>query len=309
VYYPDDPRPAEWRQPVVAVGNFDGLHRGHLKIIDRVCRQAAEHALTPLVLTFEPHPPRVVRPDKAPPLLMTPAQKLYAIREAGVRDVAILRFTHDVSLWDPERFVQAVLVDWLRASEVWVGGNFLFGRERSGNFTLLRGLGQHYGFRVDKIDPVRYRDFVVSSTRIRRLIAEGRVDEAGALLGHSYFVDGVVVAGDGRGRTLGFPTANLSTANELLPPDGVYATVAHLGSALHASVTNIGARPTVAGSAGRTIETHLFDVARDLYGETLRVAFVQRLRDERKFPDFQALIEQIAADCARARDLFARVSL
>ena len=307
--FPDDPRPADWRQPIVAVGNFDGLHRGHQKILERVSRQAVERGVTPLVLTFDPHPPRVVRPDKAPPLLMTPEQKLQAIREAGMRGVAVVRFTHELSQWDPEAFVQAVLVDWLRASEVWVGGNFLFGRERSGNFTLLRGLGQHYGFRVDKIDPVRYRDFVVSSTRIRRLIAEGRVDEAGALLGHSYFVDGVVVAGDGRGRTLGFPTANLSTANELLPPDGVYATVAHLGSALHASVTNIGVRPTVAGAAGRTIETHLFDVARDLYSETLRVAFVQRLRDERKLPDLQALIEQIAADCARARDLFARVSL
>ena len=306
-HYPDDPRPVEWRQPVVAIGNFDGLHRGHLKIIDRACRQAAEHAVTPLVLTFEPHPPRVLRPDKAPPLLMTPAQKLEAIREAGIRDVAIVRFTHEVSQWDPERFVQAVLVDWLRASEVWVGGNFLFGRDRLGNFTLLRALGQHHGFRTEKIDPVRYKEFVVSSTRVRRLVAEGRVDEAGALLGHAFTLEGRVVNGHGRGRTIGFPTANIVTDNELLPPHGVYATVARVGPAMHASVTNIGVRPTF--GAGHSIETHLLDVDVDLYGAPVRLAFVQRLRDERTFADTAALTAQIAADCARARDLFARVSL
>jgi riboflavin kinase/FMN adenylyltransferase len=306
-YYPDDPRPAEWRQPVVAVGNFDGLHRGHLKIIDRVCRQAAEHACTPLVLTFDPHPPRVVRPDKAPPLLMTASQKLQAIREAGIRDVAIVRFTHDVSQWAPERFVEAVLVDWLRASEVWVGGNFLFGRDRLGNFTLLRSLGQQHGFRTEKIDPVRYKDFVVSSTRVRRLVAEGRVDEAGALLGHAFTIEGHVVDGHGRGRTIGFPTANIATDNALLPPDGVYATVARVGTSMYASVTNIGVRPTF--GAGHAIETHLLDVDVDLYGAALRLAFVLRLRDERTFPDVAALSAQIAADCARARDLFARVSL
>jgi riboflavin kinase/FMN adenylyltransferase len=306
-HYPDDPRPAEWRQPVVAVGNFDGLHRGHLKIIDRVCRQAGEHALTPLVLTFDPHPPRVVRPDKAPLLLMTQAQKLQAIREAGIRDIAVVRFTHEVSQWAPERFVEAVLVDWLRASEVWVGGNFLFGRDRLGNFTLLRALGQQYGFRTEKIDPVRYKDFVVSSTRARRLVAEGRVDEAGALLGHPFTLAGCVVDGDGRGRTLGFPTANIATENELLPPHGVYATVTRVGSAMHASVTNIGVRPTF--GAGHSIETHLLDVDVDLYGAPVGLAFVMRLRDERAFADTAALQAQIAADCARARDLFARVSL
>ena len=306
-YYPDDPRPADWRQPVVAVGNFDGLHRGHLKIIDRVCRQAAEHGLTPLVLTFDPHPPRVLRPDKAPPLLMTMPQRIQAVREAGVHDVAVVRFTHEVSRWDPERFVHAVLVDWLRASEVWVGGNFLFGRDRLGNFTLLRALGQQHGFRAEKIDPVRYKDFVVSSTRVRRLVSEGRVDEAGALLGHAFALEGRVVDGDGRGRSLGFPTANILTENELLPPHGVYATVTRVGSALHASVTNIGVRPTF--GAGHSIETHLLGVDADLYGVPVQLAFVQRLRDERTFADVAALSAQIAADCARARDLFARVSL
>jgi riboflavin kinase / FMN adenylyltransferase len=308
VHYPDDPRPADWRHPVVAIGNFDGLHRGHLKILDRVARQASERGSTPLVLTFEPHPPRVVRPDKAPPLLMTPAQKLEGLAGAGVRGAAIVRFTHALSQWEPDTFVRNVIVDWLHASEVWVGGNFLFGRERSGNFTLLRSLGTHYGFRVEKIDPVRYKEFVVSSTRIRRLVSEGRVDEAAALLGHHYFIDGQVVRGDARGRDLGFPTANLETDNELLPPHGVYATAAILDRAILGSITNIGVRPTFGGTV-RTFETHLLDWDGDLYDRSLRIAFIQRLRDERVFADVTALRAQIALDGARARELFAGVSL
>jgi riboflavin kinase/FMN adenylyltransferase len=308
-YFPDDPRPCEWRTPIVAVGNFDGLHRGHAKILDRVCRQAAERAATPLVLTFEPHPPRVVRPDKAPPMLMTAGQRLDALRTAGVHGVAVVRFTHDLSQWEPETFVQRVVVDWLRASEVWVGGNFLFGRNRAGNFTLLRLLGQQHGFRAEKIDPVRYKDFVVSSTRIRRLLTEGRVDEAAALLGHHYAIDGHVVRGDQRGRVLGFPTANVETANELLPPHGVYITLAVLDGTVRPSVTNIGLRPTFGGGRAATIETHVLDFDEDLYGRPMRLLFVQRLRDERVFDGPEALRAQLAADTARARELFGRISL
>ena len=150
-------------------------------------------------MTFDPHPPRVVRPDKAPPLLMTKAQKLEAFEETGLQGAAIVRFTSELSRWDPEMFVRTVLVDWLRVSEVWVGANFLFGHDRTGNFSLLRALGARYGFRAEKIDPVRYKDFVVSSTRIRRLLGDGRVDEAGALLGHQYYIEGHVVRGDQRG--------------------------------------------------------------------------------------------------------------
>src|SRR5687767_15452307 len=226
IHFPDDVRPPWVHHPVLALGNFDGLHRGHLKIVERVRRGAAEHGGTPMAMTFDPHPPRVVRPDKAPPLLMTKAQRLEALHGAGIGCVAVVRFTRELSEWEPEAFVRTVLVDWLRVSEVWVGANFLFGHERSGNFSLLRTLGQRYGFRSEKIDPVRYKDFVVSSTRIRRLVGEGRVDEAGALLGHHYFIDGQVTKGAGRGREMGVPTANLTTGNELVPPSGVYATLA-----------------------------------------------------------------------------------
>jgi len=307
--FPDDPRPIRWHKPVLALGNFDGLHRGHTKIIERVRRVAAERSATSLVLTFDPHPPRIVRPDKAPALLMTLAQKIEALEKSGIQGVAIVRFTVELSRWEPETFVKTVLVDWLRVGEVWVGADFLFGRDRSGNFSLLRALGAHYGFRAEKIDPVRYKDFVVSSTRVRRLVSEGRVDEAGALLGRHFFIDGVVVKGAGRGRELGVPTANLETKNELLPPHGVYATAVTIDGIIYAGVTNIGLRPTFADTARSMIEVHVLDADRDLYGQTLRLGFVQRLRDERRFPDVDALKAQIDADVRRARRLFDRLSV
>ena len=307
-YYPDDP-PPRWHNPVLAMGNFDGLHRGHAKIIDRVRRRAGERGGTPAAMTFDPHPSRIVRPDKAPALLMTTGQRLEALARAGMQGVAVLRFTHEMSLWDPEMFVRTVLVEWLHVAEVWVGANFLFGHDRAGTFTVLRGLGSRYGFRAEKIDAVRYKDFVVSSTRIRRLVSEGRVDEAGALLGHHFFIDGTVVRGAERGREIGFPTANLQTANELLPPAGVYATTASVNGIAWPSVTNVGLRPTFGDVDRIQVETHLLDATRDLYGAQVRLSFVQRLRDERKFPDVDALRAQIDADCRTARRLFGRISL
>ncbi|HTM27678.1 MAG TPA: bifunctional riboflavin kinase/FAD synthetase [Vicinamibacterales bacterium] len=307
-YYPDDP-PPRWHSPVLALGNFDGLHRGHAKIIDRVRRRAGERGGTPAAMTFDPHPSRIVRPDKAPALLMTTEQRLEALARAGMQGVAVLRFTHEMSLWDPEMFVRTVLVEWLHVAEVWVGANFLFGHDRAGTFTVLRGLGSRHGFRAEKIDAVRYKDFVVSSTRIRRLVSEGRVDEAGALLGHHFFIDGTVVRGAERGRQIGFPTANLQTANELLPPAGVYATTASVNGIAWPSVTNVGLRPTFGDVDRIQVETHLLDATRDLYGAQVRLSFVQRLRDERKFADVDALRAQIDADCRAARRLFGRISL
>lgn len=306
--FPEDP-PPRWHNPVLALGNFDGLHRGHMKIIDRVRRRAGERGGTPAAMTFDPHPPRIVRPDKAPLLLMTTAQRIEALGRAGMQGVALVTFTPELSRWDPDMFVRSVLVEWLRVVEVWVGANFLFGHDREGNFSSLRSLGARYGFRAEKIDPVRYKDFVVSSTRIRRLVSEGRVDEAGALLGHHYFIDGTVVRGAGRGRQIGVPTANLCTDNELLPPAGVYATLVTLDGVTRPSVTNVGMRPTFGDVDRLQIETHLLGVSRDLYDARLRLSFVQRLRDERAFPDVDALRAQIDADCRGAERLFRRISL
>ena len=309
IHFPEDARPAQWRHPVLALGNFDGLHRGHVKIIERIQRGAAERGGTSVVLTFDPHPPRILRPDKAPPLLMTKPQKLDALGRSGVHGVAVVRFTREMSQWAPEQFVRTVLVEWLRVSEVWVGADFLFGRDRSGNFSLLKSLGAQHGFRAEKIDPVRYKDFVVSSTRIRRLVSEGRVDEAGALLGHHYAIDGSIVEGAKRGREIGFPTANLATENDLIPPHGVYATTMTIDGAAYPSVTNVGTRPTFEDQVKTVVETHLINQSMDLYGRQVRLAFVQRLRDERKFPDLEALVEQIGADVRRAGRLFDRLSV
>jgi riboflavin kinase/FMN adenylyltransferase len=223
--------------------------------------------------------------------------------------VAVVRFTRELSQWDPETFARTVLSDWLHVAEVWVGANFLFGHDRSGNFSTLRTLGQRYGFRADKIDPVRYKEFVVSSTRVRRLVAEGRMDEAGALLGHHYYVDGRVVPGAHRGRGLGFPTANLETENELLPPNGVYATMMTVDGIIHPSITNVGVRPTFGDTTKTMIEAYILGYEGDLYGRQVRLGFVQRLRDERKFADVDALREQIEADRRRAERLFAQLSV
>ena len=262
-------------------------------------------------MTFDPHPPRVVRPDKAPPLLMTKAQKLDGLAQAGVDGAAIVRFTHELSQWEPETFVRTVLVEWLRVSEVWVGANFLFGHDRSGNFSLLRTLGARYGFKAEKIDPVRYKDFVVSSTRVRRLVSEARVDEAAALLGPSVCrLTAWWSAATQRGRTIGFPTANLCTENELaaaarrLRDDRHRRRHRDAVGHQHRRRGRPSTRP-----AGRPIETHIFDLDRDLYGATIRLGFVQRLRDERAFDSLDLLKSQIAADCARARVLFDRLSL
>ena len=178
VYFPDDPRPPRWMSPVLALGNFDGLHRGHQKIVERIRRSAADRGATALVLTFDPHPPRVVRPDKAPPLLMTMPQKVAALEKAGLHGVAVVRFTEAFSLLSPDQFVRQVLVDWLRVSEVWVGADFLFGHERAGTFSVLRSLGTQYGFRAEKIDPVRYKALsgrALDPRRIEILQDEGAI--------------------------------------------------------------------------------------------------------------------------------------
>jgi riboflavin kinase/FMN adenylyltransferase len=270
---------------------------------------ADERNAAAVAMTFDPHPSKIVRPDKAPTLLMTHAQKLDALRHAGMHGVAIVRFTPELAHWDPETFVRTVLVEWLHVAEVWVGANFLFGHDRTGNFSLLRSLGARYGFRAEKIDAVRYKDFVVSSTRIRRLVTEGRVDEAGALLGHHYSIEGSVVRGQQRGRDLGFPTANLCSENELIPPLGVYATTATLDGVAYPSITNIGKRPTFEESDETVIETHVLDLEKDLYNSRLNLGFVQRLRDEKKFEGIDALKKQIEVDRDQARSLFDRMGL
>jgi riboflavin kinase/FMN adenylyltransferase len=309
IRYPDAERPASWREPVIALGNFDGLHRGHMAIIERVVASAGRAGRTAALLTFDPHPRRVTGSEHAPRLLMTTRGKLEALESSGLDGVAIVGFTRELSLWSPEQFVSTVLVDWLDVSEVWVGANFLFGRDRAGDVKTLQTLGQRYGFRAERVESVLHNGTVVSSTRIRELAADGRVEEAADLLGRWHGVDGTVVRGDGRGRQIGFPTANLDSDAELWPRTGVYATFVGAAGAEWPAVTNIGCHPTVGACAEPVIETHLLEGGRDLYGQSLRVSFVARLRDERAFDSVDALTTQIADDCQRARILLKRFSV
>jgi riboflavin kinase / FMN adenylyltransferase len=226
-----------------------------------------------------------------------------------MQGVALVRFTRELSLWDPETFVRTVLVEWLRVVEVWVGANFLFGHDRAGTFTVLRTLGARYGFRAEKIDPVRYKEFVVSSTRIRGWSPRGGSTRRRRCSGTTTSSTAGSCAAPAAAASSGFPTANLETANEHLPPAGVYATLATIDGIVHPAVTNIGTRPTFGDADRLTIETHVLGHDGDLYERPLRLAFVQRLRDERAFPDVDALREQIDADCRSAQRLFRRISL
>ena len=309
IRYPDDPRPALWRSPVLALGNFDGLHRGHMAIVNRVIQAAHDRVRTPVLLTFDPHPRRITRSQDAPRLLMTTAGKIEALEHSGLAGVAIVRFTYELSQWTPETFVNAVLVDWLGISEVWVGANFLFGHDRAGDVSTLRALGRQYGFVAGKVDSVLHNGIIVSSTRIRALVVEGQVDEAAELLGHRHYIEGTVVGGEGRGRQIGFPTANLDTDSGVLPKRGVYATTARVGGREWPSVTNVGRHPTFGAAEALLVEAHLLDGGRDLYGEHVRLSFVQRLRDEQTFASAEALQAQISADCERASALFKLISV
>ena len=309
IHFPDDPRPPWLVHPVIALGNFDGLHRGHLKIIERVKRGAAEHGGTPMAMTFDPHPPRIVRPDKAPPLLMTKAQRLEALHRAGVQCVAVVRFTRELSEWDADTFVRKALVDWLRVSEVWVGANFLFGHGRTGTFSVLRGLGQSL-----RLPGRQDRSGALQGLR-RQQHPDPAAGERGAH-GRSRGAARPRVlcgrrdrrrAGSGAG-SWGFRPPTCRPTNELVPPNGVYATIMTIDDVVHGGVTNIGMRPTF-GETTPTIETHVLDYSGNLYGHTVRLAFVQRLRDERRFEDVDALRAQIDADKRRAERLFTRLSV
>ncbi len=283
---------------VVTPGNHDGVHLGHRALLDAARALAArEHRV--VALTFDPHPAQVLAPHRAPPLLTTPARRADLLRRAGADHVEILPFDHALAQRSPEEFVDGVLVERLRAAGVVVGPDFRFGRGRAGDLATLRALGEERGFAVRAVGPVERAGAVVSSTRVRGLLTEGRVAEATALLGRVHDVGGVVVEGHRRGRTIGFPTANLDPEPVLAPADGVYAVVARVDDEIVRGVANLGVRPTL--EAGRSIEVHLFDFDRDIYGRAVRVGFVARLRGEVKFDGLDALKAQIARDADEAR--------
>jgi riboflavin kinase / FMN adenylyltransferase len=290
--------------PVATIGNFDGVHRGHQAILARVLERARVTRGTSLVITFDPHPLKILAPERAPRTIATRRQKLASIEAAGIEAVLVLPFDQRLAMVSAEAFVADYLARGLGLKEAYVGGNFNFGRGREGNADTLVELCGRHGIVAGKVPEIRFLDSPVSSSRIRRAVLAGEVELARALLGRPYGIEGVVAHGAGRGATIGIPTANLVPDNELIPQDGVYVTRAVFDGSLHAAVTNIGSRPTFEG-ATFAIETHLLDVGPDLYGRRVEIAFLARLRQELRFDSVQALVDQIHRDIEKARAFFA----
>lgn len=301
--------PLGWASPAVTVGNFDGMHRGHQALAAAVVREARAASGTAVVLTFDPHPSRVLAPERAPATLMTIPQRAELLGALGIERLAVLPFTRELSQYPPEDFAGRVLLGCLGVRVVVVGANFRFGRGRAGDIAGLTALGAASGFRVHGVPPVLLDEAPISSTRVREAVARGDFAAARELLGRRHFLDGAVVRGLARGRTLGLATANLDPLNETLPHGGVYACFARVlpdGDALPA-VVNVGRRPTFGGGA-LLVEAHLLDFEGDLYGRVLRLEFEARLRDERRFDGPQALLAQVREDIACARRLLEKAS-
>lgn len=285
----------------VALGVFDGIHLGHRAILAAAVGEARRHGLVALACTFEPHPLEVLQPARAPLPLTTLEERLALIAETGIDATVIVAFTPEVAALEPETFVRDVLVGALKARDVVVGFNHRFGRGARGDAALLEALGPRLGFRAHVVAPLSVDGIPVSSSEVRQALQAGDLERAARLLGRPYSVEGEVVRGAGRGRTLGFPTANVKTHRPLPLPAGVYACRAFLGADRYPAVINVGVRPTF-GETELLVEAHLLDFSGDLYGRRLRLAFLRRLREERKFPDVEALRRQIALDVAAARE-------
>ncbi len=289
---------------VVVAGNFDGVHRGHQALFARARAEAEARGLVLAALTFDPHP-RTVLGNAPPALLTTTARRVELIARLGVEHIFIRRFDRTFAGWSAERFVEDLVVRTLRARVVIAGNNFRFGAKRAGDDALLAALGPKLGFEAFTLEATDEKG-PLSSSRARTALLAGDVREAAHVLGRPHSVEGVVEAGAQLGRTIGFRTANLGDVRELVPPDGVYAVAVDRASgdaprAVATGVMNIGVRPTVGGDASRTLEAHLFDFDGDLYGQPLRVHFIERLRDEKRFDGLDALKAQIARDAAEAR--------
>lgn len=297
------PNPAS----VVTTGTFDGVHRGHQAIVRYLVARAAEIGGVPTVVTFDPHPREVLTGHHIP-LLTTLDERADALQALGVERFVVLPFSRDLSLLEPDAYVRDVLVGRVGMREIVIGYDHRFGRKAAGDRALLEALGPDLGFSVDVIPEQIDGDLTVSSTAVRRLLDEGDAARAAQLLGRPYRLTGTVVRGDQRGRTIGYPTANVVPTHpaKLVPREGVYAVRAHLGDGTEAGgMMNVGRRPTFETDGARTVEVHLFDTDADLYGQRLAVDVLDRLRDERRFDGVDALVRQLGADEAAARAVLA----
>jgi len=300
------PELSELRGPLfLAIGVFDGVHLGHQAVISTSARHASKVGGTAVVVTFDPHPVKVLRPNHAPHLLTATQHKIALIRDLGVAHLLVLHFDHAFAATSPEDFVNQLVENSRPLREICVGHEWSFGKGRAGNLELLKKLGATHGFNVIGVEAVKVNGEVVSSTAIRQAIEAGNLVKATQMLGREYTILGTVVRGEQLGRKLGFPTANLSAHSEQFPPNGVYVIEARLAGTLYRGVANLGFRPTVAGEKSeRLLELHLFDLDREIYGEEIEVRFVRYLRPEKKFANVEELKAQIAADVRQARESF-----
>jgi len=298
---------AEIQRPtVLTLGVFDGLHLGHQLIMRTVVERARETGAVPTVITFDPHPRAVLHPESAPPLLQTLDQKVEGFGVLGIEQTIVIRFDDAFSQTRAEGFLRDVVKERLHAKEVYLGRGFAFGHNREGNIELLRRVSQELGFFADEVQEVQFRNQRVSSSRVRALLTEGKVNLARRLLARPYGVEGMVEHGARRGSDLGFPTANLRPKNRVIPRNGVYVTGALIDGKWRRSVTNVGVRPTFGGDMKPSVETFVMNWEGDLYGDVVRVRFLHRLRDERKFGSIDELKAQIANDVERSQSYFER---
>jgi riboflavin kinase/FMN adenylyltransferase len=292
--------------PVATIGNFDGHHVGHRALLQAVVQAARNAQGTAVALTFDPHPVKILAPHVELRFLTSPDEKLARFEEAGIDEVVLLEFDEAFARLSPEAFVDQVLVRGLRLREIFVGQHFAFGHNRAGTIADLTALGGRYGLVVSPIPPVVLHGGIVSSTRIRQLLQAGSLGEAAVLLGRQYAMTGVVMPGTQRGKELGWPTANLRLPHDrVIPADGVYATVATVNQRRYDSVAYIGRRPTF-GAGERLLEVHLFEGGRELYGQSMTVEFVERVRGDMQFKGGEDLSRQIAVDAASARTVLRR---
>jgi riboflavin kinase/FMN adenylyltransferase len=288
----------------LAIGVFDGVHRGHQAVISTSADHAATSNGTPVVVTFDPHPEKVLRPQAAPHLLSATQHKIALIRALGVEHLLIITFDKQFAATEPEDFVQKLVIHSKPLREICVGHEWSFGKNRRGNLDLLKKLGAKFNFDVVGIPPVKINGAVVSSTAIRQAIEKGDLAKAAEMLGREYTILGTVTRGDNLGKKIGFPTANLSAHSEQFPPNGVYVAEARIDGELYRGVINLGIRPTVSsGKSERVLEIHLFDFNRDIYGHDVEVRFLKFLRPEKKLANLDALVQQIRQDVERARQL------
>ena len=289
--------PRDGRPAIVTVGTFDGVHRGHWEVLQEICRRAHATGGRSILVTFHPHPLRVVRPEHAPPLLTTLAEKREVLAESGLEYVVFLPFTRTLQDYRARRFVEEILVGRIGMNELVIGYDHGFGKDREGRVETLRQIGRELGFGVDVVEAFHAEGGPVSSSRIRRLLAEGDAAAAARLLGRPYRLEGVVVRGEQKGRELGYPTANVEVSDpeKMLPKEGVYAAYGHVRGERIPGLMHLGPRPTFPGFTP-TIELHLLDWAGDIYGDHVRVEVVDRIRDIRPFASPAALIEAMRGD-------------